>query len=716
MVAGLLLDERNTPGLGCILGYMAQFAIVAGLFHHPLWQYAKTTGTVSRVIAGIRAEMDEYDASPDGSTRRGKRARTCAQPQVKREERKTSTRSSHSSIPTKYPAQLSRTGGSDSSPSSSLSSIAQSSMSTSRVSRNENEMASSPATSVSSVESKKHTKPERKSIPAAIPRADGATKKQSSKSKASNQTVQSKRDQVAGVFESARGAMASRIPKPTSKESNAVAAGSNTAPTLASVTKTKGQVEAEMEKFKPKAETGTLAEPTNVETASKANTHIVEVIRKTVARSDQADVPEVKAAVASAPKATPVGMTSSTSPSALSPKATSELESSLSTADLNTCGDASVSPSSVQTPKPTERSIRPSQTGLASPLVLKSLPRAASVQVIRIHAPAPYPQASVSVPATRAARAELKKKKQAAKKAKLARLLMRLAAKPSAAPVYAAKPNEPTAISAAQSESVDVPEMPMIVAPVSSDLETDVRQRSPAASCETTKIVCEVNSGTTSADQSMSPPKASSKEVSTAAQPAIQPAPSPVAPTPQKVATPPNQPVPAPRAPPSIRRKPVDGASFFKSCKPAPRPAPLTSSTKSSGSDAKQARAPPAPAPNTSASMTGPSISHTPVEKELLAACKETFGVKRPSMGTESDLDLALAAAPVAPGACRQLGRVETKKATVKKNVMYTMDAQGKQQVKAGEVKKDEYVYKWNLDLGMPGVRMRAPKELWEGN
>ncbi|KAG9121953.1 hypothetical protein FRC07_001859 [Ceratobasidium sp. 392] len=207
----------------------------------------------------------------------------------------------------------------------------------------------------------------------------------------------------------------------------------------------------------------------------------------------------------------------------------------------------------------------------------------------------------------------------------------------------------------------------------------------------------------------MSPPRASPEEASTAAQPAIQPVLSPVVPAPQKVA--------ASRAPPSIRRGPVDGASFFKPCKPTSRPAPSTSSTKSSGSDAKQARAPQAPAIDTSASTAGPSVNHIPMKKELLAAYKETFGAKQSSTGTEADLDLGLAAAPAAPGACRQLGRVEAKKTVApKKNVRYTTDAQGKQQVTAGEVKKEEYVYKWSLDLGMPGVKMRAPKELWEGN
>ncbi|KAG9125767.1 hypothetical protein FRC07_006297 [Ceratobasidium sp. 392] len=866
VVAGLLLDECNTPGLGCILSYFTQFTIVVGLFHRPIWQYAKTTGTVSRILAGMHAEMDEYDASPDGSTRRGKHARTCAQPKVKQKESRTSTRSSQSSSPTKYPAQHSKTGGSDSSPSSSLSSIAQSSMSTSRVSQNENDMASSPATSVGSVEGKKHkksepaaipradgatkkqsskpkvlnqnvqskrdqvvgasesarsataphvprsktgnsdpnsslgsiaesptsvrrasrnenglasspatsvdsvevkkhTKTECKPIPVAIPCADGAAKKQSLKSKASNQTVQRKRDQVAGGPESARGAMASRIPKPTSKESNAVAAGSYNVPTLSSVTKTKGQVEAEMEKVKSKAEKGIPAEPTSAETASKANANIAQVTREKAAESEKTDLSKAKTVVVS----TPVGTISSTSQSTLPQKPTSELEPSLPISNLNTStgqkvqtspehsskpiaalfesrvetrmdptsspvpmtkqpsssdelsitsrNDVPTSPSPTQAsidPKLTEQSARASQVDSGSEFAIKTLSRATFVRAIHMYAPAPYPQLNNPSFATRAARAELKMK-QMAKKARLTRLPVRLAAKLTATPAHTAKPNEPSEISVVQSQVVDVPEMTMAITSAALDTEADVRQPL-AASRETTTIVCATSDRTPSAVQSTSPTKASSEEVSTAAQSAIQSAPSLVVPAAPKVTMSFSQPATAPRAPPPIRCKPVDGASFFKSYKPAPRPAPLASSTKSSESDATQARAPLVPAPNTSASAAGPSINHAPMEKELLAARKETFQVKQPSMGTESDLDLALAAAPAAPGACRQLGRVETKKATVKKNVMYTTDVQGKKQVKAGEVKKDEYVYKWSLDLGMPGVKMRAPKELWEGN
>ncbi|KAG8768074.1 hypothetical protein FRC12_005775 [Ceratobasidium sp. 428] len=326
--------------------------------------------------------------------------------------------------------------------------------------------------------------------------------------------------------------------------------------------------------------------------------------------------------------------------------------------------------------------------------MLKSLSHAASGRAMRMYAPVPCFQVKDATLGTRVGRAELKKKR-AAKKAKLARRSMRLAVQAQGtAPVCAATSIEPSATTTAQSQPPVVPETPT---PEPAEAEMNVCPPPSTESFGGSITVC-TNDGPSPVDQTMLPVEASPEVHPQAAEPPVA-APCSIAPNTQATA-PSKKPAAAPRAPLSIPCKPVDGASFFKSYKPAPRPSPPSDSSKPSE-------------PNVRPSVGTP----TPMERELLAAYKEAFGPGRSGMRTESDLDLGLAIAPMTSGACRQLGRVEEKRREVpRKNVVYTWDAQGKKRITAGEVKKGEYVYKWNLDLGTPGVMMRAPKELWEGN
>ncbi|KAG8734486.1 hypothetical protein FRC12_018515 [Ceratobasidium sp. 428] len=344
--------------------------------------------------------------------------------------------------------------------------------------------------------------------------------------------------------------------------------------------------------------------------------------------------------------------------------------------------------------------------------MLKSLSHAASGRAMRLYAPVPCFQVKDMTLGTRVGRAELKKKR-AAKKAKLARRSMRLAVKAQGtAPVCPAASIEPSATTTAQSQPPVVPET---LTPEPAEAEMDVCQPPSTESFGGSTIVC-TNDGPSPVDQTMSPVEVSPEMRPQAAEPPVA-APCSITPNPQATA-PCKKPAAAPRAPLSIPCKPVDGASFFRSYKPSPRPSPPSGTSQSSEPNVRLARAqvPALTVPISTAA--GPSASApTPMERELLAAYKEAFGPSRSGMRTESDLDLGLAIAPMTSGACRQLGRVEEKRKEVpRKNVVYTWDAQGKKRIVAGEVKKGEYVYKWNLDLGTPGVMMRAPKELWEGN
>ncbi|KAG8769136.1 hypothetical protein FRC12_005147 [Ceratobasidium sp. 428] len=356
--------------------------------------------------------------------------------------------------------------------------------------------------------------------------------------------------------------------------------------------------------------------------------------------------------------------------------------------------------------------------GLVYNSMLKSLSHAASGRAMRVYAPVPCFQVKDTTLGTRVGRAELKKKR-AAKKAKLARRSMRLAVQAQGtAPVCPATPTEPSATTTAQSQPPVVPETPT---PEPAEAGMDVCQPS-TESCGASTAVC-TSDGPIPVDEAMSPVDASPEvraqaaESPVAAQAIAQPAPCSIVPDPRTTASY-EKSAAAPRPPLSMPCKPVDGASFFKPYKPAPRPSPPSGTSKSSKPNVRSARVQ-VPVPTVSIStrtVVASASTPTPMEQELLAAYKEAFGPGRSGMRTESDLDLGLAIAPMTSGACRQLGRVEEKRKEVpRKNVVYTWDAQGKKRITAGEVKKGEYVYKWNLDLGTPGVMMRAPKELWEG-
>ncbi|KAG8702652.1 hypothetical protein FRC08_003342 [Ceratobasidium sp. 394] len=390
--------------------------------------------------------------------------------------------------------------------------------------------------------------------------------------------------------------------------------------------------------------------------------------------------------------------------------------------------------------------------------MLKSPSRSTSSRVLRLYAPVSRSQVK------HGGRAALLKKKHVSKKAKLGRRSKRLAA----AAVPPVVSTEPSMAAPVQPPPAAVSETP---APLPEGLglagttAMEVCQRTAEIPTEPAVIGPVTNATLDSLDQPMSPAESNpvvSLPVVEPPLPTTQPILAPMPVNPQLAAPP----VITPRVPLSIPCKPVDAASFFKPYKPARVPRPGSSaafigpSRATAGNGIPQAvstmpltiptagglshfgQRTPVPVPPAASSLfagpspvnigrvpvpkpvltkptqalkTGSTVVYNPAEEELIAAFKKSSGPHKPSKITETDLDYKLVVAPSAPGACRQLGRVEGKKNVApRKNVVYSLDAQGKNRVAAGEVGKDTYVYKWNLDLGTPGVRMRAPAELWK--
>ncbi|KAG9098504.1 hypothetical protein FS749_003677 [Ceratobasidium sp. UAMH 11750] len=392
--------------------------------------------------------------------------------------------------------------------------------------------------------------------------------------------------------------------------------------------------------------------------------------------------------------------------------------------------------------------------------MLKSPSRSTSSRVLRLYAPVSRSQVK------HGGRAALLKKKHVSKKAKLGRRSKRLAA----AAVPPVVSTEPSMAAPVQPPPAAVSETP---APLPEGLglagttAMEVCQRTAEIPTEPAAIGPVANASLDSLDQPMSPTE-SNPVVSLPVVEHPLPATQPISLTPMSVNPQPATPrVIAPRVPLSIPCKPVDAASFFKPYKPARVPQPGSSAafvgssraTAGNGTprvvsttpltiptagdlshfgqhtpvppvppaasslfagplrtSAEQVSVPePTPVKPAPALKTGPIIVHNPAEEELIAAFKKSSGQRKSSKLTETDLDYKLVIAPSTPGACRQLGRVEAQKSVApRKNVVYSLDAQGKNRVAAGEVGKDAYVYKWNLDLGTPGVKMRAPAELWK--
>ncbi|KAG8754909.1 hypothetical protein FRC12_011065 [Ceratobasidium sp. 428] len=74
LVAGLLLEGHEMPGLDRIIGWLLLGVMAAWMFDCPAWADMKASGKVSELLAGIRAEMEACEASVRSSGRRGKRA------------------------------------------------------------------------------------------------------------------------------------------------------------------------------------------------------------------------------------------------------------------------------------------------------------------------------------------------------------------------------------------------------------------------------------------------------------------------------------------------------------------------------------------------------------------------------------------------------------------------------------------------------------------
>ncbi|KAG8706905.1 hypothetical protein FRC09_002130 [Ceratobasidium sp. 395] len=788
LVAGLLLEEHEMPGLDRLIGWLLLGVMAAWTFDCPAWADMKASGKVSQLLAGIRAEMEACEASvrtSDRRSKRGGRPRPQAQATHDKIQVATPTIPSPLPTPTHQRAVQSRTYNSHSSlPSSSVASPA--STAPRGPGRSASRATPSPATSTSSTKTRKVQRSERvvQSEAALVPTI-GTTKKQESKSKTDNGKTQDKpkrnvddnalapttalsakkANQQAVVISDATLKQATSGGDSQEKE-HSVTSDRTVAPAVTPTIETKEHIEVKTEGNVPKATKEKAEDEPKTKESEADFTHDTKD-PKTSAR-------EAEAFVAPAP---PAGSTDVADPSPPlapatkfatqmqpAPTATSEVVSTAQNSaqmsaqppsqpaaspaeppvELKSTPPAASAPAA-EHPAPHNPTTGPSSdaiqasaslphTSVDPPLtkqntqlihtspspghgpvynsMLKSLSHAACGRAMRLYAPVPCFQVQDTTLGTRVGRAELKKKR-AAKKAKLARRSMRLAVQAQGtAPVCPATSIEPSATTTAQYQPPVVPET-LTSEPAEAGM--DVCPPPLTESFGGSITVC-TNDGPSPVDQTMSLVEASPEVHPQAAEPPVA-APCSIAPNPQATA-PSKKPAAAPRAPLSIPCKPVDGASFFKSYKPAPRPSPPSDSSKPSEPNVRSARAqgvaPTAPASTAAGRSVG---TPTPMERELLAAYKEAFGPGRSGMRTESDLDLGLAIAPMTSGACRQLGRVEEKRREVpRKNVVYTWDAQGKKRVTAGEVKKGEYVYKWNLDLGTPGVMMRAPKELWEGN
>ncbi|KAG8718307.1 hypothetical protein FRC09_012865 [Ceratobasidium sp. 395] len=801
LVAGLLLEGYEMPALDRVIGWLLLGVMAAWTFDCPAWADMKASGKVSELLAGIRAEMDAYEASVRVSGRRSKRAgrpRPQAQATHDKIQVATPTISSPLPTPTHQRAVQSRTYNSHSSlPSSSVSSPVSTAPRGSR--RSVSRAIPSPATSTSSTKTRKAQRSERvlQSEAALVPTI-GTTKKQESKSKVrgvlrrtfgsllivSTQTDNGKiQDKPKGNVDDnalapttalfAKKAVAisdATLKQATSSGDSQEKEGSVTsnravAPAVTPTTKTKEHIEVKTEDNVPKAakekaedepktkESGAdfthdtkdpktsareaetfvapappagstdLAEPspllapatkfaTQMQPAPTATSEVVSTAQNSAQTST-----ESPSQPTASPAEPPVEL-KSTPLAASAPAAEQPAPRNLTTGPSSDAIPASASlPLTSVDPPPTDQNtqlIHTSPSPGHGPIynsMLKSLSHAASGRAMRMYAPVPCFQVKDATLGTRVGRAELKKK-HAAKRAKLARRSMRLAVEAQGtAPVCQATSIEPSATTTAQSQPPVVPETPT---PEPAEAGMDVCQPPSTETFGGSTTVC-TNDGPSPVDQTMSPVEASPEVRPRAAEPPVAASCS-IAPSPQ-AAAPSKKPPAAPRAPLSIPCKPVDGASFFKSYKPAPRPSPPSGTSKPSEPNVRSARTQGLEPMVPTSTAVGPSVSTpTPMERELLAAYKEAFGPGRSGMRTESDLDLGLAIAPMTSGACRQLGRAEEKRREVpRKNVVYTWDAQGKKRITAGEVKKREYVYKWNLDLGTPGVMMRAPKELWEG-
>lgn len=120
----------------------------------------------------------------------------------------------------------------------------------------------------------------------------------------------------------------------------------------------------------------------------------------------------------------------------------------------------------------------------------------------------------------------------------------------------------------------------------------------------------------------------------------------------------------------------------------------------------------PVPAPRASAF---PPDSVLPHEAHGMP-CKpinvvSSFGSQKPK-SVQPDPDAKLATAPTRPGACRTLGRVEATRIVVQKQVVWSLDKEGKEAVPEKGVPANTYIWRRDPALGTPAVRVRAPKQL----
>ncbi|KAF8600269.1 hypothetical protein BDV93DRAFT_559587 [Ceratobasidium sp. AG-I] len=76
----------------------------------------------------------------------------------------------------------------------------------------------------------------------------------------------------------------------------------------------------------------------------------------------------------------------------------------------------------------------------------------------------------------------------------------------------------------------------------------------------------------------------------------------------------------------------------------------------------------------------------------------------------QPDPDAKLATAPTQSGACRALGRVEAPRVALQKQVIWSLDKDGKDALPEKGVAANTYIWRRDPSLGTPAVRVRAPK------
>ncbi|KAG8687731.1 hypothetical protein FRC09_013324, partial [Ceratobasidium sp. 395] len=532
LVAGLLLEEHEMPGLDRVIGWLLLGVMAAWTFDCPAWADMKASGKVSELLAGIRAEMDAYEASVRASGRRSKRAGR-PRPQAQATHDKTDD----GKIQDKPKGNVddnALTPTATSSPKKAVAISGATKQATSSGHSQEKEgsvtfdKAVAP-TVTPTVKTKEHIE---------VKTEDNVPKATKEKAEDEPKTKESGADFTHDTKDL----------KTSSPEAETFVAP---APPVGSTNMT--------DPSSPLAPATKVA--TRMEPAPTVTSEVILTAQKAQPSTESSSQPTA------APAEPPVEP-KSTPPAASAPAAEHPAPRNPTAGPSSDAIPASASlPHTSVDPPPTNQNTQLIHTGpspghgLVYNSMLKSLSHAASGRAMRLYAPVPCFQVQDATLGSRVGRAELKKKR-AAKKAKLARRSMRLAVQAQGtAPVRPATSIEPSATTMAQSQPPVVPETPT---PEPVEAGMDVCQPS-TESCGASTAVC-TSDGPSPVDEAMSPVDASPEvraqaaESPVAAQAIAQPAPCSIVPD-LRAAASSEKSAAAPRPPLSMPCKPVDGAS-----------------------------------------------------------------------------------------------------------------------------------------------------------